>query len=252
VDPVSRSEPSPDVWGRIFRDQLAGIADSHVIERDDGFETRMDSAEIYFTAPRSEPERRYLDSLAGPVLDLGAGAGSHALYLQDRGLPVTAIDASEGAVEVCRRRGCRDARVMDSRSLELEREHYGAIIVMGNTLGLEQTPETLPALLGDLARASRSDARLLVSMLDPLDTTEPRHLAYHRRNLASGRPPGLARIRLRYRGLTSAWANLWMPTRDEIRSAVAGTGWAIVEEESVGPSRLRLLERTAAGNPSSS
>ena len=41
----------------------------------------------------------------GPVLDLGAGAGRASLYLQDRGLAVTAIDASPGAVQVCRRRG---------------------------------------------------------------------------------------------------------------------------------------------------
>jgi SAM-dependent methyltransferase len=44
----------------------------------------------------------------GPVLDLGAGAGRAGLYLQRPGLAVTAVDASPGAVEVCRRRGVAD------------------------------------------------------------------------------------------------------------------------------------------------
>jgi len=50
---------------------------------------------------------------SGPVLDLGAGAGRASLYLQQRGLHVTAIDASPGAVEVCRHRGVADVRLGD-------------------------------------------------------------------------------------------------------------------------------------------
>ena len=182
------SSPARDVWGDLYRDHHEGRVFPHVLERDDGAGHEVPSAQAYFTAPRSDLERRYLDALDGPVLDLGAGVGSHALYLEGRGLQVTAIDSSPGAIDVCRRRGCRDARVMDIRGLVLQPDHYAAIIVMGNTLGIHQSPETLPGLLTTLARAARSRARLFCATRDPLDTTDPRHLGYNQRNRDRGNP----------------------------------------------------------------
>lgn len=76
-----------DIWGGIYADHWAGRPEPHFIERDDGLVETFPSAETYFRAPRSEGERELLDLLEGPVLDLGAGAGSYALYLQGRGLP---------------------------------------------------------------------------------------------------------------------------------------------------------------------
>src|SRR5438477_10940820 len=49
----------------------------------------------------------------GPVLDLGCGAGRASLYFQDRGLEVTGLDSSPGAVEVSRLRGVRDGRLAE-------------------------------------------------------------------------------------------------------------------------------------------
>ena len=230
-----------DVWGAIYEDHLNGEVHPHSIERDDGFEHQIPSAGAYFEAPRSELERTYLDGLGGPVLDVGAGAGSHALYLEGRGLAVTAIDVSEGAIAVCRRRGCRDARVMDLRSLELEASHYSAVIVMGNTLGVHQTPATLPVLLRELARATRRGGHLFAVTRDPLDTDDPVHLQYCEQNRAKGLPAGMSTIRIKYRGLVGDWVRLWMPTGDEFLSAVKHSGWALVDERAVGPYRFRLL-----------
>jgi SAM-dependent methyltransferase len=231
-----------DVWGCLFRDHFEGRIHPHTFERDDGFEQQLASGELYFQVPRSEMERELLDALEGPGIDLGAGAGSYALYLEARGLAVTAVDASPGAIELCQRRGCRDARVMDMRGLDLPRGHYASFICMGNTLGIHQTPETLPTLLATLARAGRPRARLVCSMRDPLDTDEPDHVRYHQRNRERGLPPGLTAVRVRYREMMEPWARLWMPTRDELLRAMAGTGWSISNETSRGPIRLRLLE----------
>jgi SAM-dependent methyltransferase len=217
----------------------------HFIERDDGFVNRFDSAASYFRAPRSDGEREVLDSVAGPVLDLGAGPGSYALYYQRRGLPVTAADSSPGALAVCRERGCSDVRAMDLRALQLGAARYGAILVMGNTLGLHQTPETLPGLLRSLFRSLEPGGRLICNMIDPLETRSHEHLRYHRRNLASRLPPGLVRIRLRYRDLVDAWTDLWMPTDDELHAVCRAAGCELIEERAFGPERLRVLGSAA-------
>jgi SAM-dependent methyltransferase len=231
-----------DVWGEIFKDHWAGRAAPYRIERDDGLEQRFDSAANYFEAPRSDAESELLPRITGPVLDLGAGAGSYALHLQRLGLLVTAADASPGAQEVCRARGCRDVRLADVRSLDLEPRSFETVIIMGNTVGAHQTPETFPGFLTRLSRTVKPRGYLLCSMIDPLETTEAVHLAYHRKNRERGLPPGLIRMRMKYKELADDWMHLWMPTEEELGNATSAAGWTMVEERREGPLRVRLFE----------
>lgn len=231
-----------DVWGRIYLDHWAGRVAPHAVERDDGLEETFESAAGYFRAPRSEPERTLLSRIEAPVLDLAAGAGSYTLFLQGQGLAVTAADASPGAVEVCRRRGCADVRLLDLRSLEVAPGSFRSVIVMGNTLGAHQTPETVVAFLSDLRKGVGPGGWLLCSTVDPLDTTEERHLQYHRRNRERGRPPGLTRIRMKYQELVDDWMHLWLLTEEELASATSAAGWEAVEEAREGPLRVTLFQ----------
>ncbi len=233
----------PDVWGAIYRAQYSGRAAAHDIERDDGRVEVLASAENYFNAPRSPLERELLDRLEGPVLDLAAGAGSYTLYLQERGVMVTAADHSAGAIEVCKARGCQNVISIDIRSIALAPGAFGSIIVMGNTLGAHQTPETLPILLRTLRSAVRANGRLLFTTIDPLDTKDEGHLAYQQRNREQGRPPGLIRMRIRYAGMAEDWMSLWMLTDAELAHFASETGWTVIEERRHGPWRTRLLER---------
>ena len=58
-------------------------------------------------------EKAALDLSRGKVLDIGCGAGSHSLYLQENGLNVTALDISPGAIECCKLRGLINAEICD-------------------------------------------------------------------------------------------------------------------------------------------
>ena len=231
-----------DVWGAIYRAHWSGRPARYEIERDDGRIDTFATASNYFDVPRSEAERELLDYLDGPVLDLAAGAGSYSLYLQGKGLDVTAADLSPGAVEVCRARGCRNAVTMDLRSVEIEPASLGSIIVMGNTLGAHQTPATLPGFLRTLRNAVRPRGRLLFTMIDPLETADESHLRYQERNRERGLPPGLIRMRITHEGVSDHWMYLWMLTDDEMRRTASETGWTLIEERRGGPWRVRLFE----------
>lgn len=236
-----------DIWGRIYRDHWEGDPHPHVIERDDGHRHVIEDASGYFTAPRLEAETRAFRGLEGPVLDVACGPGSYAVYLQNHGLTVTAVDNSPGAVRIAGTRGCLDARVMDLRDLDLEDGAYASIVVLGNTFGAYMSPETLPAHLARLRRVVRDGGVLVTSTVDPLDTDDPAHLAYHEHNRERGRPPGLITVRVSYREERTDWFEMWMTTGEEIVPIAAAAGWSLEDESSERQWRVRRFRAVPAG-----
>ena len=103
-----------DAFGRALLDRLEGGRETTILERDDGLFTTDIPIDWYFAVYRNwrAPEKEAMRYVRGRVLDVGAGAGRHALDLEGKGHEVVAIDISPGAVDVCRRRGVKDARVL--------------------------------------------------------------------------------------------------------------------------------------------
>ncbi len=80
-------------------------------------------------------EQKALDISYGKVLDVGCGAGSHSLYLQNKQhLEVTAIDISEGAVEISKKRGVQRALVQDIHTLA--HKQYDTLLFLMNGSGI--------------------------------------------------------------------------------------------------------------------
>ena len=87
-----------------------------------------------------EMERTALEECRGRVLDLGAGAGCHALELQQRGFSVKAVDISVGAVEVMQERGVREVACHDIFDPALAAgEKFDTILMLMNGVGLTGT-----------------------------------------------------------------------------------------------------------------
>ena len=87
----------------------------------------------------SSLERTALESCYGRVLDVGAGAGSHSLELQGRGLEVVAIDISPGAIETMQARGVKHAK--GGTVADMAGEKFDTILLMMNGIGLTGTLE---------------------------------------------------------------------------------------------------------------
>lgn len=87
-----------------------------------------------------EMERTALEECRGRVLDLGAGAGCHALELQQRGFSVKAVDISPGSVEVMQERGVREVACHDIFDEALTQgEKFDTLLMLMNGIGLTGT-----------------------------------------------------------------------------------------------------------------
>jgi SAM-dependent methyltransferase len=203
---------------------------AELIERDDSYIDFGSRPGLYFTGYDSwSPAERGLMELARePVLDIGCGAGRHSLHLQNEGLDVVAIDSSAGAIEVCRRRGLKHARVLSVTEVgRLGRGRFNTILMLGNNFGLLGSPRRARKILRDLHSITRGGAAILAQTRNPYRTTDPDHLAYHQRNRARGRMAGQIRMRVRYGKIVGPWFDYLFVSPSEMNEIVAGTGWTV-------------------------
>jgi methylase of polypeptide subunit release factors len=89
-----------------------------------------------------EAEQAAFGFVRGRVLDIGAGAGRHSLEAQHRRLEALAIDISPGAVEVCRRRGVRDARLMPLEEIDESLGTFDTALLLCGNFGWREEKRT--------------------------------------------------------------------------------------------------------------
>jgi SAM-dependent methyltransferase len=117
-----------------------------VVHSDTGDHDEM-PVEVFFRDPERffSFEEAALEACRGRVLELGAGTGSDALYLQAAGMDVVAVDLVPSAVEIMRERGVLDARRGDWRALEPGR--FDTLLTLMNGVGWTGTLKGLDELL---------------------------------------------------------------------------------------------------------
>jgi SAM-dependent methyltransferase len=155
-----------DVLGKALLDELHnGPAPSLQIYT--SLDTEEELAPSYFFrtyAQMPELERLALDMATGPVLDIGCGAGSHCLYLQDRGLECLGLDLSPGAVQVASERGVRHTRC--ENIWDFKSGLYSTLLLLMNGAGISGSLARLPALLRHLGGLLAPGGQILLDSSD--------------------------------------------------------------------------------------
>ena len=112
-------------------------------------------------------EKKALKLSHGKVLDIGAGAGSHSLYLQnDRNLDITALDISPKAIQVCQLRGIQKA--VAQNMLEFSGETYDTILLLMNGTGIFQSLKVIDIYLKKLHSLLNKNGQILIDSTDIL------------------------------------------------------------------------------------
>ncbi len=112
-------------------------------------------------------EQKALHLSKGKLLDVGCGAGNHSLYLQNKGLDVTAIDHSKGAIEVCKKRGViKTKQTSLLKFAETATKKYDTILLLMNGTGIFETLQNTPHYLDALKKLLNKNGQILIDSSD--------------------------------------------------------------------------------------
>jgi SAM-dependent methyltransferase len=109
-------------------------------------------------------EQKALQLCRGEVLDVGCGAGSHSLYLKNIGLSVTSLDASQGAIAVCRERGLKNT--VHENLLNYQGQTFDTILILMNGVGLAGSLRGLEDFFSKLKSLLKTDGQILLDSSD--------------------------------------------------------------------------------------
>lgn len=110
-------------------------------------------------------EQKALEMASGRILDVGAGAGCHALALQEMNKDVKAIDISPLSVETMKRRGVEDAEQADFFEMQPETK-YDTILMLMNGSGIIGKIENMSRFFNHLHSVLAPGGQVLMDSSD--------------------------------------------------------------------------------------
>lgn len=218
-----------DPFGRAVRDHHEGTREAPLVQRD-GAETLDHPIEaFYFEEYDPEADPWLADALGGPLLDLGCGAGRHALAFQER-FEVVATDVSEHLVAVASDRGIEDAQAADMFGLResFDRDRFASALAIGTQAGLAGSLAGLREFLTDLAYATAPGATAVLDGYDPTVLDPDEMLGYR------SRPErGLAYrvFHFEYRDEVGETLLFMLFSPERLRESTVGTDWRLADTD---------------------
>jgi len=193
-------------------------------------EVRVD---VFFRQPESmgAVEREALERSQGRVLDLGAGAGAHAVPLHRRGLSVTAAEILPSGRAAMVAAGLDDVRAGGLEALRPD-ERFDTVLVLMNGLGLCGTLAGLAPFLAGVAAVLAPEGQILADSTDPRDWDAPE----------DGRYPGEVHMQLRCGSVSGPPFPFLFVDHEEVTTAASAVGLEaqVVAQEPDGRYLVRL------------
>jgi 2-polyprenyl-3-methyl-5-hydroxy-6-metoxy-1,4-benzoquinol methylase len=232
-----------DLQGLAIQDYLRGDLNAELlIESDCAGPERMPVSLFYRNYEQLPDLEQYALSLCeGTVLDIGAGAGSHSLILQQQGFTVYAVDISPYAVAVMRERGLQNAYCADIK--DFSAAPFDTIIMLMNGIGLVGDLRGLELFLNNIKRLLKPEGQLLLDSTD-LSYLKKEPAANIAKVLKTGQNYGKVTYQFEYKGIRGPSFNWLFVDQATLRKYCIQTGWdcqVVFEEESQYLARLTQL-----------
>lgn len=155
-----------DVYGAALSDYHEGSETAPLILHNNYGEDEEMPIEIFFREEEDFPELEFiaLSLCDGTVLDVGAGAGSHCLYLQKKGFDVTALEISATACKIMKERGVKN--IVNQNIFDYRDKKFDTLLFLMNGIGLAETINGFKQLLAHCKKILKKGGQLLFDSSD--------------------------------------------------------------------------------------
>lgn len=155
-----------DPIGRAVYDFHFHSNDQPIMVHSDDFDDDTIETNYLFRSYKQMPalEKKALSLCKGSVLDVGACAGAHSVYLQEKGFEVTALEISSLCCEVLRSRKLRN--VVQQNIFNFGNQKFDTILLLMNGTGIAGTLNGLDVLFHHLKTLLNPEGQILIDSSD--------------------------------------------------------------------------------------
>jgi SAM-dependent methyltransferase len=209
-----------DVFGEALKDQFYKPPSETLWVHNSYDDPEEMPVDIYFREEQEMPdlELKALELCRGKVLDVGAGVGSHALILQNRGFDVTGMDISAAAVEIMKQRGLKQA--IEGDILKYEEDQFDTLLFMMNGIGLTGTIAGLASFLKKVKSLLKPGGQLV------FDSSDLSYL-YQEVAFPVNGYYGEVSFRYEYKSVKGTWFKWIYVDQETLKSLAKKQGWIV-------------------------
>ena len=207
-----------DIFGQALLDYDQGDLDSKLWLHNDYGPPEEMPVDVFFRTETEMPEMEVLalSLCEGRILDIGAGVGSHALILQDKGFDVTALEISGTACQIMKTRGV--FKVVNADILQFSGDTFDTLLLLMNGIGLTGDLRGLSEFL-DHAKTLLNPGGALI-----FDSSDILYL-YEDIPLPKDKYYGEIAYRYEYRAQSGDWFRWLYVDAELLRKIASEAGW---------------------------